>query len=242
MTNTTIKSVESNKGEFVNKMFANIATKYDLLNNLMTLGMHCKWKESLIKYALTENNCPKIALDLCSGTGDLAILLHKYSPKTKIICIDNCIEMLNIASEKLKNKNISNIEVLNAGCENLNYSDSSIYLITIGFGLRNLQNKEQCIKTSYKSLKENGVFACLDISSPENKLWSKLYKSYFFKVIPQLGALFAKDKEAYTYLPESLLSWYKQSELLDILKKTGFKKSYYKNILGGVAAIHIGIK
>ena len=242
MTKTIIKSIESNKAEFVNKMFARIATKYDLLNNLMTLGFHKKWKEKAIKLALSENNTPIHALDLCCGSGDLAILLQKYSPKSMITCLDNCQEMLNITNKKIKTLGINNITVELADCENLNISPSSIDLITIGFGLRNLINREKCLHSFLKMLTPGSVFACIDLAYPENPIWSTIYNFYFFKIIPLLGKLFAKDIEAYTYLPTSLLSWYKQNELKELLVKTGFKKSYYENIFGGIAAIHIAVK
>ena len=242
MTQTILKSNESNKTEFVNKMFAKIAAKYDLLNNLMTLGLHKKWKEDAIKLALNENIIPRVALDLCSGTGDLAITLHKYSPKTLITCIDNCKEMLNITNEKIKLLKIKNITLSLGDCEKLNYAPSSVDLITIGFGLRNLVNKEECLNSFLKILNNGGIFTCLDIAHPENLIWSTIYNLYFFKIIPILGQSFAKDKEAYTYLPNSLLSWYKQNDLKELILKTGFKRCYYKNIVGGIAAIHIAVK
>ncbi len=242
MTKTIIKSIEPNKAEFVNKMFARIAAKYDLLNNLMTLGFHKKWKENTIKMALSENMAPKNAIDLCCGSGDLAIILQQLSPKTLISCLDNCQEMINITNKKIIESRINNITANLADCENLTNSPSSIELITIGFGLRNLTNQEKCLSNIYRILTKGGVFACIDLGHPEKPICSRIYAFYFFKVIPLLGKYFARDKEAYTYLPTSLLSWYKQNELKELLLKTGFKKSYYKNIFGGIAAIHIAVK
>ncbi len=242
MIQASAKSIETNKTVYINELFAKIAKKYDLLNNLMTFGLHNKWKEKTIKLALKEINTPAFALDLCTGTGDLAIILNKFSPETKIICSDNCNEMLEITKQKIKNLNLTNLSLESLDSENLPYPASVFDLITIGFGLRNLVNKEKCIYNIYKILKSPGVFACLDIAHPINHLWKKVYYFYFFNIIPLLGKYFAKNKEAYTYLPTSLLSWYKQEELQHLFINSGFKKAYFKNILGGAIAIHIAIK
>ena len=249
MIETQIKSTSKDKKIYVNELFGKIARKYDLLNNLMTFGNHLRWKEYAIKSALKEINSPNEALDLCSGTADLAIILNKYCPNTKITCIDNCREMLSIASTRInklntKNTNTKKITLDLMDIENIagQNQPSSFDLITIGFGLRNITNKEKCIQDSFKLLRKNGVFVCIDLGHPINPIWSKIYSFYFFNLIPRLGEIFARDKEAYLYLTKSLLTWYKQEELKDLFIKYGFRKSYYKNILGGAVAIHIGIK
>lgn len=246
MTKTLTKSTslnENNKKSYVYDLFSKIATKYDLLNNIMSFGMHKIWKEETIKLALKENNSPKEAIDLCTGTCDLAITLNANNPNIKITCIDNCSAMLEIGKNKLEDLNLKNISTLLLDSEELPFKESSIDLITIGFGLRNLQNKEKCIEDVCKILKPGGVFACIDLGHPTNKIiFKELISSYFFKIIPKLGQLFAKNKEAYIYLTNSLSSWYTQEELKDLLLKKGFKKCFYKNIMGGIIAIHIAVK
>ncbi len=231
-----------NKSLYINKMFAKIAKKYDLLNNLMTFSLHNKWKEEAIDLVLKEIDSPKLALDLCSGTGDLAVILNKKIPGIKITCVDNCTEMLEIAKAKAENLKIKNIDFLETDCENLPFYSWSFDIITVGFGLRNLVNKEQCLSNIFGFLKPGGVFSCVDLGHPANPLWQRLYSFYFCNLVPKLGELFAKDKEAYTYLPESLKTWYKQAELKKIILQTGFKKCYFKNLLGGAVAIHVAVK
>lgn len=242
MTKTITKPKENNKAEYINKLFNQIAYKYDLLNNLMTFGQHYKWKEETINLALSENNTPRNALDICSGTGDLGIILNKKSPNTKIICLDNSENMLAITKEKIKNLHLSNISLRSCNFETINSNFETFDLITIGFGLRNLIHKEKSIETIFTLLSNNGVFACIDLGYPENSLWRKIYFSYFFKMVPNLGAIFAKNKDAYTYLPDSLSTWFKQDELKTILLNKGFRRCYYKNILGGIVSIHIAVK
>ena len=242
MTEVIQKAIIDDKALYVNQMFAEIAHRYDLLNNLMTFGLHNKWKEKTIDLAVKEVNNPKLALDLCSGTGDLAIILSKKVPEIKITCVDNCSEMLNLAKGKIKTLKIENIDFQLADSENLPFYSWSFDLVTMGFGLRNLVNKEQCLKNIFGFLKPGGVFACIDLGYPSNHLWQKLYFFYFYNLTPKIGELFAKNKDAYTYLPGSLKTWYRQEELKDLILKTGFKKCYFKNLLGGAVAIHIAVK
>lgn len=242
MTQTLKKSTLENKTIYINEIFSKIALYYDLLNNLMTFGLHKKWKDKAIKLALEENPSPQSALDICCGTADLAILISNKSSTTKILAVDNCKPMLDIAKSKLSERKNNNIKLLEYDCENLDFTDLSFDLISIGFGLRNLTNKEKCIKDVHKLLNKNGVFVCIDLGYPSNPLWQKIYFYYFYKIVPRLGQLFAKNKEAYTYLPESLKTWYKQDELKDLILKTGFSRCYYKIFFGGVVASHIAVK
>ena len=242
MTTTSTKSTINNKASYVNQIFSNIATKYDLLNNLMTFGLHKSWKNKLIKLALCEIPNPKDALDLCSGTCDLGIILNKYCLDTNILCIDNASPMLEIGKRKIEKLKLSKIKIQKEDVDNLSSMSQSFDLITIGFGLRNLVNREKCIESIWKLLRSNGVFACIDLGYPENLIWRDLFFMYFFNLVPKLGELFAKNKEAYSYLPKSLLAYYKQEELKDVILSKGFKKCFYKNILGGVVAIHIAVK
>ena len=242
MTKVEIKSIEQkDKANQINIMFGKIAPKYDLLNNLMTFGQHYSWKKSVIKLALKEVN-PKKIIDLCSGTGDIAIIIKDFCPSSEITCIDNCKEMLDIAQDRFKRKNLKDINCTLSDLNELNLKEDNIDLITIGFGLRNLQNREYCLQSIYNHLENGGVFACIDLGHPSNTFWKQIFFLYFYGIIPKLGEIFAKNKDAYTYLPESLSAWYTQEELKGLLIKTGFKKCYFKNILGGAIAIHIAVK
>lgn len=239
--NTNSTFILENKAHKVNKMFTQISKKYDLLNDLMTFGMHNIWKKESIQLALKNINTPTMALDLCSGTGDLALILNKLSPETKIICSDNCPDMLNILKSKLKNKNL-NIEIKIEDAESLNYPENYFDITSIGYGLRNITNKEKVLENIYSILKPRGVLTIIDLGHPTNLLWEKIFFFYFFKIIPLIGLIFAKDRSAYTYLPESLKTWYKQEELKNIIISKGFKKCYIKNLFFGSVAIHIAVK
>lgn len=241
MLNLASKSKNQDK-TYINQMFAKIANKYDFLNNLISLSLHKQWKKEAIMLAIKERGNIEKALDLCSGTGDLALILKELSPNTYIISLDSCKEMLEILKNKILKGQITNFETVLGDAENPNYKEASFDLISIGFGLRNLTNKELCIKNSYKLLKTHGVFVCIDLGHPKNLFWKKIYYAFFFKAVPTLGSIFAKNKEAYSYLPNSLLSWYTQEELTSLLYKSGFKKAYFKNILGGAVAIHIAVR
>ena len=238
------KSIAMKNTEEINEMFSRIAEKYDLLNNLMTFGLHKIWKEAAIKLALKEIKThkpegPQYALDLCSGTGDLALALSKLSPNTNICCIDNCIPMIDLLKTKIKNKRIS---LILGDSENLNIEKKPFDLISIGFGLRNLSNRILSLENIYKHLEDGGIFVCIDLGHINNYVWKKMFNIYFYKIVPFLGKVLTKDKDAYLYLPTSLESWYKQEELKDLILKTGFKKCFYKNIAGGAVAIHIAVK
>lgn len=238
----TVKLKSTNKATYVNNMFSKIAGKYDLLNNLMTFGMHKTWKEDAIKLALNELSALDSALDLCTGTGDLALIINKLSPKTQIIASDYCTNMLDVLNKKIKKLKIRHIETKIEDAENLSYKTPTFDLITIGFGLRNIVNREKCIENIYTALKPKGVFVCIDLGHPNNQIWRKIFFSYFYNLVPKLGEVFAKDKEAYTYLPESLKTWYDKETLKKLLIRKGFSRCSFKDIAGGTVAIHIAVK
>ena len=231
-----------NKPLYVKELFSAIAKKYDLLNTLMTFSLHNAWKTELVKLAMKEKSDIENVLDACSGTADIAIIINKYLPESKITCLDYCKEMLDVAAEKLARLNLNNIDLILSDLNSFAWTKHSFDLVTIGFGLRNIENREQALNKIYEMLKRNGIFACIDLGYPSNKFLEKIFFSYFFKTVPLLGQLFAQNKEAYSYLPNSLRQWYKQDDLKQLILKTGFKKCYYKNILGGVVAIHVAVK
>jgi len=241
MTSTCTKSTPD-KAEYINQIFNMIAPKYDLLNLLMTFGMHYKWKEDAIRLGLKEVKSPNNALDICTGTGDLAIILKKYSPETEITCIDNSKNMIELAGKKFNKLKLENISLVTSNFESSVFKQGAFDFISIGFGLRNLIDKEKSTELIFNLLNKSGVFVCIDLAYPTNKFWQNLYFSYFFNTVPKLGELIAKNKEAYSYLPNSLKTWLKQEELKSLLIKTGFKKCYFKNILGGIVAIHVAVK
>ena len=242
LSTATENSIDKKKAFYINKMFSKIAKNYDLLNNLMTFGLHNVWKEEAIRYACKEGTDLKNALDLCCGTADLGLMLSKKLPPLNIKCVDNSLEMLSVAEERLNKEGINNIKLIQMDCEDLEFTSGSYDLLTIGFGLRNLIQREKFLQDAYTLLKPKGVFACIDLGYPSNYFWRSIYFFYFFHIVPRLGQAFAGDKEAYNYLPNSLSTWYKQEELKNLILQTGFEKCYFKNILGGAVAIHIAVK
>lgn len=236
-----------NKELFVHKLFSRIALKYDLLNDLMTLGLHRFWKRELVKHAsqsLLGIKSARVA-DLCTGTGDIAELWIQDSRVKEIIAIDTCAAMLQTGYRKLEEKYKGappKIHMIEADSLAIPEKDSSFQAITVGFGLRNVSDLDLAISEIYRVLKPGGYFASLDLGHPEIPLIGFLYKKIFLSLIPMLGSIFAKDKIAYQYLVKSLDTWPSQRELTQGLYKLGFKKAYYKNLLLGTIAIVVAEK
>lgn len=240
------KIKDKNQNSEIVEMFSAISEKYDLLNNLMTFGMHKTWKEKSINLALKYlNNCPNNCnnvLDFCCGTGDLTILLKKLKPQANIICSDLSKNMLELANSKFTKNRFNGIKIICENAEEIDHGKGIFDLAMVGFGLRNVNNKEKCLDAIYDSLRAGGVFMCIDLGHPINPIWNKIYSLLFNSITPILGMVFAKNKAAYTYLPESLNTWYKQDELRQLLLNKGFKECNVTNFLGGVVSTHIAIK
>jgi len=225
-----------NKAIYVQEMFNKIAPKYDLMNDLMTAGMHRFWKKKIVQM-LNLKPSQKV-LDLCCGTGDLTFYLAQKAPEAKIIGLDFSAEMLKIAQAERK---LNNIEFIEGDALNLPFESESFDKAIISFGLRNVADYEKCLMEIWRICKKGGQLIILDLSHPQG-FWDIASQFYRFKLLPFLGGLLAKNASAYDYLPNSIQNYPDQLALKALMQKTNWQKTNYQNILGGVLSIHEGFK
>ena len=222
------------KKELVKNLFNNVSNQYDLMNDLMSFGLHRIWKKDLIKKIDTV--CPSIILDLAGGTGDVSKhLLRKYKEST-IIIYDLSYEMIKKSQKRIKNKNIIYI---NGSAELIALPDNSVDLITISFGLRNFSDIDKAVKECFRILKYGGKLYCLEFSPSYSKIFKPTYDFYANNIIPKIGKLIAKNESAYQYLSDSIQSFYLNPELKNIFNKNGFFCYNDIKYLGGIAILNV---
>ena len=233
---------ETEKEHLVADVFHSVADKYDLMNDLMSFGIHRLWKRFTIDCAGVRPG-QKI-LDLAGGTGDLTAKFSRLVGDTgEVVLADINDSMLKVGREKLRNKGlVSNIRYVQANAENLPFPDNYFDLITIGFGLRNVTHKDKALASMYRALKPGGRLLVLEFSKPTNAVMSKLYDFYSFKVLPKMGQLVAKDSDIYQYLAESIRMHPDQETLKGMMEGVGFELVTYHNLTQGVVALHRGFK
>ncbi len=233
-----MKTHLNNKDKLVNTVFSTVYKKYDLMNDVMSLGIHRIWKKKMIDWMKPQINSSVI--DVASGTGDMAKLISdKNMHKSKICCVEPNKNMLKIGKNRLKR--YANIEWKLAPAENLPVEDNSYDFYVISFGIRNVSNINLCLKESLRVLKPGGRFMCLEFSKVENEILGGIYKNYS-KIIPLIGKYIIGDSIPYKYLVESIDQFYNQNELLKIINNVGFSNVEYRNLSGGISAIHSGWK
>ncbi len=228
------------KKEQVELMFNRIATRYDLLNDILSFGIENHWKKTLVR--LIKPFKPKTILDIATGTGDLLILMSKKLAPDRIVGIDISAQMLEIAKQKVRKKLgdlAEKIELYRQDGENLQCQDEAFDLVTCAFGVRNFENLESGLKQIYRVTKTGGIAAILEFSKVKNKLFSRVYTFYFEKILPYLGGLIAKDFRAYKYLPESVKYFPEGQDFIDLVESLGFKSIRTKILTFGIATIYI---
>ena len=230
------------KTGLVHDVFDNVADKYDLMNDLMSGGIHRLWKDRLIREIRPKAG--QRFLDVAGGTGDIAFRLYKRTGYAENITIcDLTHNMLSVGRDRAINKGWKEeFQWTNGNAEALPFSDNSFDVYTIAFGLRNVTHIDTAIKEAYRVLRPGGQFFCLEFSHVENPIMAKGYDFYSFGLIPKMGKIIAKDKESYQYLVESIRKFPKQKELQKRINNVGFIKSRYINLTGGIVAIHRGLK
>ena len=230
------------KARRVYGLFSAVAPKYDLMNDLMSLGIHRVWKSSLVSIV----NPPQGAriLDLAAGSGDLALALgKKYPDYAELVVSDINPNMLQLARTKLTNAGlVRNVRFVQADAQKLNMADDYFDRIVMSFGLRNVPNKTKALHCMYSKLRSGGRVFILEFAKVTNAQLARLYDLYSFNVIPRLGKWVAKDKEGYQYLVESIRVHPEQAELLAQLQQCGFVGCAYHNMSFGIVAIHYGVK
>ena len=231
------QNLQQNKG-LVKSVFDKVFDKYDFRNDLMSLGIHRLWKKELVQMMNPSeiNNL----LDVACGTGDVARLYSlATNNNTDILFLDSNEKMIKEGKKKLQN--LKNIKWKVGYAENMDIPSNSYDFYTISFGLRNTKNLNKSISEAYRVLKKGGRFFCLEFSKIENSNLDFLYKNYS-KIIPFIGKYIVGEKKPYDYLIESIDKFVNQEELLEIMKKNNFENCKYKNLSGGIVAIHSGWK
>lgn len=226
----------------VGKVFKSVAEKYDLMNDLMSLGIHRCWKNFAVMLCRLRQG--QRILDLAGGTGDLT---QQMSPLVgdngEVVLADINATMLSIGRNRLLDQGIfKNVKLIQADAENLPFPDNSFDRIIISFGLRNMTDKIQALRSIYRALKPGGFIIILEFSKPTLILLKTLYDTYSFKLLPWLGKLVTKDEASYRYLVESIRVHPDQETLLTHMTKVGFEGCDYHNLSGGIVAIHRGYK
>jgi len=225
----------------VREMFSGIATKYDFLNHFLSVNIDKRWRK-LVAQKLTDvlENPAAQVLDVACGTGDLSIELQK-SGKAKVFGTDFCRPMLQIAFDK-NEKNALKIPYIEADGMNLSFADENFDAVTIAFGLRNFSNWQNGLIELHRILKKGGKLVILEFSTPIIPGFRQLFQFYFSSILPRIGGAVSGSRGAYEYLPDSVSKFPDQKNLARMMSETGFSNVEYKNLTGGIAAIHSGVK
>ena len=233
-----MKNIKQSEIDLVAKVFSDVFDKYDLMNDIMSLGVHRIWKKNMIDWMNPQKE--SCLVDVGSGTGDVAkSFLERIKFQGKATCVEPNKLMLKTGKRKLKNFN--EIEWVAASAEKLPLQSEKFDIYSVSFGIRNFSNINQSLKEAKRVLKTGGRIFCLEFSKVENEILKKLYKTYS-RSIPYIGKYVTGKSEPYQYLIDSIDKFYNQEELSEIFKKNGFHKVEYRNLSGGIAAIHSGWK
>ena len=227
-----------NKKGLVQNVFDQVFDKYDLMNDIMSLGVHRLWKKNLLN--MMNPSSKQKLIDVACGTGDIAkLFLDHVNKDSEITCIDPNKAMIKKAKEKLET--YKNLTWMIASAEKLPIPENTFDFYTISFGLRNSKNLDKALSEAYRVLKPGGRYLCLEFSKIQNSELNFIYKNYS-KLIPQIGKYIVGEKAPYEYLVKSIENFLNQDELIDLMRKKGFQKCKYRNLSGGVVSIHSGWK
>ena len=226
----------------VGEVFHSVAASYDLMNDLMSMGVHRLWKRYTIELSAARPG--QTILDIAGGTGDLTMKFSRLVGKTgKVVLADINDSMLLVGRDKLLDKGYANnIKYVQANAECLPFADNTFDCITISFGLRNVTDKQKALESMARVLKPGGRLLVLEFSKPTNPLMQKVYDRYSFSILPLIGKFVAKDADSYQYLAESIRMHPDQKTLKHMMRKAGLEQVEYHNLTNGVVALHRGFK
>lgn len=226
----------------VAEVFHSVAAKYDIMNDLMSGGVHRVWKRFTIDCSGVRPGHK--VLDLAGGTGDLTAKFSRIVGETgQVILADINNSMLNVGRDKLRDMGIvGNVNYVQANAEELPFPDDFFDCITISFGLRNVTDKDKALRSMFRVLKPGGRLLVLEFSKPILEPLSKIYDAYSFHLLPKMGELIANDAESYRYLAESIRMHPDQETLKSMMEEAGFEQANYYNLTGGIVALHRGYK
>lgn len=226
------------KYDRVRGVFSGVASKYDLMNDAMSMGAHRLWKDSFVKRVKPRPG--EAILDMAGGTGDIAFRMHKYGADVTVSDINP--EMLGVGMERAKKKGLEGLLWSEQNAEQLTFADRSFDAYTIAFGIRNVTHIDQALAEAHRVLKFGGRFFCLEFSTTTWPGFSDVYDVYSHKLVPQLGKLFANDADSYRYLIESIRRFPPMPQFEGMIRDAGFVQTKVEPILGGLVAIHSGWK
>ncbi|WP_143689660.1 bifunctional demethylmenaquinone methyltransferase/2-methoxy-6-polyprenyl-1,4-benzoquinol methylase UbiE [Wolbachia endosymbiont of Nilaparvata lugens] len=230
------------KSQLVKEVFDSVANCYDIMNDIMSLGMHRLWKEKMVSSVNFKKHSK--VLDIAGGTGDIAIRIARGEPSAQVTVCDINQNMLDKGRDKAIDSNQLNFNWVCANAESLPFEDSEFDYYTVAFGIRNFSDRKRALSEAYRVLKPNGQFVCLEFAPMhyQNEIFTKFYDLYSFKVIPKIGSIVAKDKGSYEYLVRSIREFPTQTNFKMEIEEVGFKNVEFYNMSYGIVALHIGTK
>jgi demethylmenaquinone methyltransferase/2-methoxy-6-polyprenyl-1,4-benzoquinol methylase len=230
------------KARMVGRVFASVASRYDLMNDLMSLGVHRLWKQFAV--GISGVRAGQHVVDVAGGTGDLsARLARRVGSGGSVVCTDINDAMLEVGRDRLLDRGyVHNIEFVRADAESLPFADNSFDVATIAFGLRNVTRKEQALQSMQRVVRPGGCVVVLEFSKLVLPLMQRVYDRYSFTVLPRLGEWVARDRDSYQYLVESIRRHPDQETLAGMMREAGLERVTWNNLSGGIAAVHRGYK
>jgi len=229
------------KRQRVAGVFDSVASKYDVMNDLMSFGVHRLWKRFVIDLAGVRAG--EKVLDVAGGTGDLSREFSKLiGPRGLVVLSDINAAMLGEGRRRLADKGVVDLPIVQANAETLPFAEGSFDCITIGFGLRNVTDKDKALRSMCRALKPGGRLLVLEFSKPTSQTLSQIYDQYSFKLLPLMGRLVANDEASYRYLAESIRMHPDQQTLKSMMDAAGFGRTQVYNLTGGVVAVHRGFR
>ncbi|AQX19068.1 2-octaprenyl-6-methoxy-1,4-benzoquinone methylase /demethylmenaquinone methyltransferase [Bartonella sp. CDC_skunk] len=235
---------EMQKQSMVDNVFHSVAENYDKMNDILSLGLHRIWKNSMVAWLSPPAISNWKALDVAGGTGDIAFrILNASRKKAHVTVLDINDSMLNVGKKRAQKNNLASlIDFIEANAELLPFEDQSFDAYTIAFGIRNVPHIDKALKEAFRVLKPGGRFLCLEFSNVEMPLLDKIYDLWSFHAIPKLGQFIAGDHDAYHYLIESIRKFPKQNDFAHIIKSAGFSSVSYRTLTGAIATLYSGWK
>lgn len=241
MANFGYRQVEPDeKTRLVNEVFESVASRYDLMNDLMSLGLHRVWKRAFTLLAQLREG--QRVLDLAGGTGDLAQLIHsRVGPEGQVVLCDLSNSMLTHGRDRLLDEGLTDVPVVQGNASTLPFESGSFDRVLVGFGLRNFTDPSACLREMHRVLRPGGLVLVLEFSQPSAWL-EPLYHAYTHQVVPKLGELVAGDRDSYRYLAESIAVHPDQQTLREMMRSAGFSSCQYFNLSAGIVAVHRGAR
>jgi demethylmenaquinone methyltransferase/2-methoxy-6-polyprenyl-1,4-benzoquinol methylase len=232
------------KQPLVNEVFHRVAKRYDLMNDLMSGGLHRLWKDAMVAWLNPRPRADWHALDVAGGTGDIAFRIIEASRgQAHATILDINGSMLEVGRARAETKGLSgNLDFVEASAEVLPFADGTFDAYTIAFGIRNVPDINLALREAFRVLKPGGRFLCLEFSEVDMPMLDKAYEAWSFKAIPEIGKLVTGDRESYAYLVESIRKFPNQQNFAAMIGRAGFERVSFRNFSGGIAALHSGWK